>query len=136
MTTIQADSEEALEEFSASLGAAGVNVRSIAHAWQSGGGRLAVGKLTIRLLGGDPAFTAGTIHAPRGDGHPDLELSRVLLEQHGVDWTHWSDEFADLGHHGFDQSARFPRIAFDDAVSPGEIARLVTGVRDLAVMVN
>ncbi len=115
----------------------GVNVRSLAHAWMSGGGDATVGKLTIRLLGkGDAPFTAGTIHAPRGDSeHASLELSRVLLEQHGVDWLHWSDEFADLAHHGFDPSARFPRVVLDDRITPAEMARLVVGLRDLAAQV-
>jgi len=116
----------------------GINARSVVHAWMSGGGDAQVGRLTIRLLSGrDPPFTAGTIHAPRGDAvHPRLELSRVLLEQHGVDWLHWSDEFADLKHHGFDAGAKFPTVTFDERLTAAEVARLVTGVRDLAKMVE
>ncbi len=138
MTVTQTTHEEELVGFIETLPAPSqVNVRSMVHAWQSGGGSIAVGKLTVRLLAGDPSFTAGTIHAPRGETtDADLEISRVLLEQHGVDWVHWSDEFADLAHHGFNQAARFPTIQFDAAVSPGEVARLVTGLRDLAAMVN
>lgn len=119
-------------------GGSGVNVRSVVHAWMSGGGSAQVGKITIRLLsGGDAPFTAGTIHAPRGESaHPALELSRVLLEQHGVDWLHWSDEFADLAHHGFDAAAKFPTVAFDERLTASEVARLVSGVRDLAKMVD
>lgn len=118
-------------------GDSGVNVRSVVHAWMSGGGGAHVGKITIRLLSaGDTPFTAGTIHSPRGEEpYPSLELSRVLLEQHGVDWLHWSDEFADLRHHGFDAAAKFPAVAFDDQLTSGEMARLVSGIRDLAKMV-
>jgi hypothetical protein len=115
----------------------GINVRSVIHAWISGGGHAQVGKLTVRLLGGgDKPFTAGTVHAPRvGHENADLELSRILLEQHGVDWVHWSDEFADLGHHNFDASVRLPTLTFDERLTATEAVRLINGVRDLAQMV-
>lgn len=117
--------------------AARLNVRSAAHAWTSGGGTATIGKLTIRLTAGTPSFTAATIHGPRGDAlAPRLEFSRSRLEQQGVDWVHWSDDFTDLVRHGFDAMAKFPTLQFDDDVTPGEMARLVVGIRDLAAAVS
>lgn len=109
-------------------------LRTLAHAWTGGGGALAVGKVAVRLLG--DGFTAGTLHAR--DGPARLELCRVLLEKHGVDadqWTHWSDEFADLAHHGFDHRAKYPSLPIAH-LSPAELARLVSGLRDLASMTS
>ncbi len=115
-----------------------VTARTLANAWSGGGGRLAVGSIATRLIAGDPSFTAGTIVAPKGDAPGHLEFSRVILERHGVGsdaWVHWSDEFADLAHHGFDQGAKYPRIPITNELSPAELVRLVQGLRDLATMV-
>lgn len=139
MTTMTSG-EDALAAFLADLpDDDALQARTLAHAWTSGGGDLAIGKVAVRLTAspdGTP-FTAGTIHAPRGETPARLELSRVLLEKHSVDadgFTHWSDEFADLAHHGFDPSQKFPALHLGEHVSPTELARLVTGLRDLAKM--
>lgn len=121
-----------------------VTVRTLAHAWQGGGGTLQVGQWAIRLLaaaGDGPnagTFTAGTLHRPRDpDGTPRLELCRVILHNNGVPeaaWTHWSDEFADLAPRGFDPTAKFPTLPLDDALTPTDTARLAVGLRDLALL--
>lgn len=112
----------------------GIAVRTVAHAWQGGGGALAVGRLAIRLVAVDARgrpFTAGTLHAGAG---PRLELARVLLDAHGVThewWTAWCDERPELRDAGFDPMARFPRIQLDGMSDPA-LARLALGMRDLA----
>lgn len=114
----------------------GITARTLAHAWTGGGGDLVIGSKATRLVVGDPAFTAGTIVAP-GAGAGHLELSRILLERHGLSndaWQHWSDEFADLAHRGFDPNAKYPRLPITDDLSPAELVRLVQGLRDLARM--
>ncbi len=130
------DAEAALADFLASQPAdAGLQMRSLTHAWTLGGGTFTVGKLAIRLLDKAGAFTAGTLYAERG-GHPArLELGRVLLEKHGVTaerWTNWTDEFADLAHHGFEAGSKYPTLPLGPKLTPGELARLVSGMRDLA----
>lgn len=138
--SLSEDAEKALAEFLAALPeASALTVRTLAHAWAGGGGELQVGHLAIRLLGGRAAaFTAGTVHAPRGgQTAPVLELCRVLLESHGVPhdaWVHWSDGLAELQHHGFDPAARFPTLPLSPKVTAAEVARLATGLRDLAQM--
>lgn len=111
-------------------------LRTLAHAWEGGGGRLAVGTVAIRLQFGpeETPHTAGTLFAK----DTRLELARIILEHHGLDadaWTHWSDEFADLAHHGFDASSKFPTLPLQH-ITATELARLVTGLRDLATMVG
>lgn len=110
-------------------------IRTLAHAWESGGGRLAVGTVAIRLQFGpeDAPHTAATLHATGNR----LEMARIILEHHGLDaagWIHWSDAFADLAHHGFDATAKFPTLSLE-SITATELARLVTGLRDLAKMV-
>lgn len=121
--------------------AAAVQARSLAHAWLGGGAELAVGQHAVRLTAGqDPErFTAATLHGPRGDAPARLELCRVILEKHGVDgdaFMHWSDEFADLAHHGFDPAQKYPEVPLGPGLTDAELARLVTGLRDLAQMVR
>lgn len=134
------ETEEALNGFLEDLPQdLALHVRSLAHAWASGDGRLQVGRLAIRLLAGtEPTYTCCVIHAPRGDQPmPSLEFARVLMEKHGIDhdrWVHWSDEFADLAHRGLDPTAKFPTVRLGRDIQPGEIARLATGLRDLAKM--
>lgn len=109
-------------------------IRTLAHAWQGGGGAIAVGRLTVRLVAVDAKgrpFTAGTLHGGAG---PRLELARVLLDAHGVThevWTQWCDERPELRDAGFDPMGRFPRVNLD-AVSETDVARLALGLRDLA----
>lgn len=132
--------EAALQGFLADVaGPEGVAIRTLAHAWQGGGGGIQVGTVAVRLTAGKPdgPFTAATLHAPRGGQGARLELCRVLLERHGVRpdaWVHWSDEFADLAHHGFDAAAKYPTLPLAP-LSATELARLVTGLRDLARLV-
>jgi hypothetical protein len=140
-TPLSTETEDQLAGFLTSLPEAeAITARTLAHAWASGGGRLQVGRLSVRLTSGDPGFTAGTLYAPHG-AHvaPRLELCRVVLESRGVPhdaWVHWSDEFADLAHHGFDPAERFPALVLRSDVSPPEVARLAMGLRDLARMVE
>ncbi|MES2155014.1 MAG: hypothetical protein V4510_07750 [bacterium] len=109
-------------------------VRTIAHAWQGGGGNLAVGRLAIRLVAVDAQgrpFTAGTLHA---GASPRLELARVLLHAHGVSaasWTAWCDERPELPDAGFDPQAKFPRVELS-SLADTALARLALGARDLA----
>jgi len=111
-----------------------IPVRTLAHAWQGGGGQIAVGRLAIRLVAVDAKgrpFTAGTLHAGAG---PRLELARVLLDAHGVSeqsWTAWCDERPELRDAGFDPNAKFPRVQLD-ALPDATLARLAAGARDLA----
>jgi hypothetical protein len=140
-TPLSAETEDQLAEFLTGLPEAeAITARTLAHAWASGDGRLQVGRLSVRLIAGDPPFTAGTLYAPHGDhATPRLELCRVVLESRGVphdDWVHWSDEFADLAHHGFDPATRFPSLVLRSDVSAPEVARLAMGLRDLARMVE
>ena len=131
----ESPAEAALQTFLSGMepGAA-LPLRTLAHAWQGGGGQLAVGRLAIRLVAVDAKgrpFTAGTLHAA---GAPRLELARVLLDAHGVapdNWTAWCDERPELRDAGFDPQARFPRIHLD-AIGEGALARLAMGTRDLA----
>lgn len=133
--------EEALLAFLDTLPEAHqVTVRTLAHAWQGGGGVFQVGQWSIRLLvpehAGQAGFTAGNLHRPRGeDDIPRLELCRIILENHGVDadqWLHWTDEFAELQHHGFDHEDRFPTVPISADLTDTEAARLALGLRDLA----
>lgn len=140
-TTPSATTEEALATFLDGLPeASALTTRTLAHAWVHGGGDLHVGRVAVRMTTGsaEHPFTAATLHAPRGpETFPRLELCRAILESHGVshdDWVHWSDEFADLAHHGFDPGAKFPALTLHPDVSPAEVARLATGLRDLARM--
>lgn len=108
-------------------------LRTLAHAWESGGGRLAVGTVAVRLQFGpeDSAHTAATLHADSR-----LELARIILEHHGLDaagWTHWSDEFTDFD--SFDATAKFPTLSLA-SITATHLARLATGLRDLAKMVD
>lgn len=141
-TTLSDATEEALAAFLDALpDDTAVTARTLAHAWAGGDGALQVGKVAVRMTqtghDGRP-FTAATLHAPRGEeSYPRLELCRAILESHGVphdDWVHWSDEFADLAHHGFDPAAKFPSLLLVPEVTPAEVARLATGLRDLARM--
>lgn len=133
--------ELALQAFLANLPEDGaVTGRTLAHGWQAGGGGLQVGQWAIRLLGptgeGGAPFTAGTIHRPNGDVQPRLELCRVILQNHGIGedaWTHWSDEAADLAHHGFAATDKFPTVSLGN-LTPPEAVRLALGLRDLARM--
>ncbi len=117
-------------------------VRTLAHAWAAVGGKLAPGRLAVRLLGPEtserPAFTAATLYAPRGDhANPRLELARTILEHHGVGpdaFEHWCDEIVDLGGPGFSARAKFPAIPLPPSLSAGDLARLVGALRDLALM--
>lgn len=135
--TLEADSaaENALRTFLSNLEApVALQVRTLAHAWQGGGGNLAVGRLAIRLMAVDAKgrpFTAGTLHAGTG---PRLELARILLDAHGVSensWTNWCDERPELRDAGFDPKARFPRVQLDH-LGETALARLALGTRDLA----
>lgn len=121
-------------------------MRSLAHAWQAAGGSLQVGRVSVRLsaTGRDGrSFTAGTLHGSRLDRAaprpedlrlgPALELSRVLLHNHGLgetDWQAWCDELADLQLHGFDVASKYPTIPLDRLPGPA-VARLAQALRDL-----
>lgn len=118
----------------------GTTLRSLARAWEGGGGRLAVGTVATRLQFGpeEAAHTGATLFIGRDGAGARLELARIILEHHGLDadgWTHWSDEFADLAHHGFDATAKYPTLPLQH-VTATELARLVTGLRDLAKLVT
>ncbi len=135
---MQRPQEDALATFIAGFDDCAVTARTLAHAWTGGSGDLVVGSRATRLVVGNPQFTAGTIYAPSG-GPGRLELSRVLMERHGLgndQWTHWSDEFADLGHLGFDQGAKYPSLPITPDITPAELVRLVQGLRDLAKMLG
>lgn len=124
-----------------------ITVRSLAHAWQAAGGRLQVGRMTVRLAvqarDGRP-FTAGTLHASLGGDRPALggaelrsgpalEVARVLLANHGMseaDWRSWCDDVADLELRGFDAAAKYPAIALDN-LPDATVARLAQSLRDL-----
>lgn len=138
-TTLISDREAALAAFLENMPEDAVlPARTLAHAWVSGGGGLSVGTAAVRLVAGEPRFTAGTLHAPRAGRPPRLELCRVILEKHGVPeaaWSHWSDDFVDLAPLGFDRNARFPRLELGGLGTP-ETARLATGLRDLARMAD
>jgi hypothetical protein len=117
--------------------ATALRVRTLAHAWALAGGTLAVGRLSIRLLGAgsDPAhpYTAATLHAR--DGTAALELSRILLHQHGISpeaWLAWCDERPELREHGFVAQAKFPAVRLD-RLGDTALVRLALGLRDLAM---
>ena len=141
--TVQAPADAELQAFLANCPAeAALRLRTLAHAWQGGGGRLFVGRLAIRCLAADAAgrgFTAATLHTAHGEPPgPTLELGRVLLQVHGVaaaDWTAWCDERPDLSALGFDGEAKFPVVRLD-AIPDATLARLALGVRDLARLVS
>jgi histidinol-phosphate/aromatic aminotransferase/cobyric acid decarboxylase-like protein len=129
--------EADLQAFLAPLApATALRLRTLAHAWTLAGGALAVGKHSIRLLGAaTPPFTAATLHA-RG-GTAALELSRVLLQAHGLDpeaWRDWCDERAGLRAHGFLDQAKFPAVRLE-ALPDADLARLALGLRDLGLLV-
>jgi hypothetical protein len=109
-----------------------LTARSLAHAWEGGGGSLQVGRVAVRLVweAKGQRFTAGTILATP---HV-LELARATLRNQGhsdTEWRNWCDEQAELRDHGFDAEAKFPRIQLDGLPAP-VLARLATGLRDLA----
>jgi len=139
--TIQAK-DPGLQEFLASLPPQdALRIRTLAHAWEGGGGRLFVGRFAIRLLAADGAgrgFTAGNLHRAHGDPpRPTLELGRILLQLHGVSpsaWTEWCDERPDLPAAGFDPQAKFPVVRLD-GITDATLARLAVGLRDLARLV-
>lgn len=110
--------------------------RTLAHAWEGGGGQLQVGQHVARLTGpGDVPFTAAALHAA-GRGPARLEFCRVILQSHGLPgaaWTHWSDDLADLQPLGFDPAAKFPALPLE-RLGPAELARLAVALRDLARM--
>ncbi len=137
-TVTTPDAEAALTAFASAMPAEeGLQLRTLAHAWTLGGGTFSVGKVAVRLVGGKDGFTAGTLYAARGEQPARLELCRVLLEKHGVPddkWGYWVDEFADLGHHGFVATAKYPALSLGPHVTATELARLVSGLRDLAAM--
>ncbi len=138
-TVTTEDAEAALTAFVSKLpDPVGLQIRTLAHAWTLGGGAFTVGKVSIRLTGGE-GFTAGTLHSAQNAQPARFELCRVILEKHGVSheqWTYWADEFADLAHHGWQATAKYPVLPLGDHVTPGELARLVSGLRDLALMVK
>lgn len=118
-----------------------VRLRTLANAWQAGGGALLVGRVAIRLLApgsdGRP-FTAGTIHPGHDAVAPRLELARVLLQNHGVGeqaWSDWCDERPELRSLGFSRTVKFPAVTLD-AIPDAVLARLALGLRDLARMVR
>lgn len=122
--------------------AAALRLRTLAHAWQAAGGTLFVGRVSIRLLAPDGAgrgFTAATLHQAHGTPpRPTLELGRVLLQAHGVTsaaWSDWCDERPELRTLGFDPEAKFPVVRLD-AASDAALARLASGLRDLARTVH
>ena len=132
--TATTETQDPLPAFLEGLpGGADVPARSLVHAWQSGGGGTQVGQVAIRLTAQDPAgatFTAATLYAQ----DPRLELCRVILEHHDIgpdSWLAWSDELADLTPLGFDGAAKYPSIRLE-RLSATHLARLVTGMRDLA----
>jgi hypothetical protein len=133
-----APQETALQAFLARLEpATALRVRTLAHAWGHAGGALAVGRLSIRLLGvgADAAhpYTAATLHAREATAA--LELSRVLLHTHGVTpeaWLAWCDERPELRGHGFVAQAKFPAVRLD-AMGDAALVRLALGLRDLAL---
>ncbi len=120
----------------------GVHVRTLAHAWAAAGGRLAPGRLAVRLMGPEtddrPAFTAATLYAPRGAHiEPRLELARAILAHHGVGpdaFQHWCDDLLDLGGATFDPKSKFPALPIPADLAPSDLARLVGALRDLARM--
>lgn len=135
--------EPGLQEFLATIPPeAALRIRTLAHAWEGGGGRLFVGRFTVRLLavdGAGRAYTAGNLHRAHGDPpRPTLELGRTLLQLHGVTptaWTEWCDERPDLPAHGFDAQAKFPLVRLD-GITDATLARLALGLRDLALLVT
>lgn len=111
-----------------------VRMRTLAHAWAVAGGHLQVGKVSCRLLSGQPGFTAGTLFATQ-EGHPTLELSRIQIQARGVSdaqWQAWCDERAPLRAHGFSPTAKYATVRLD-ALDDADMVRLVTGLRDLAL---
>lgn len=131
--------EEALQAWLAAFEpAVAIQVRSLAHAWAGGGGRLEIGKLAVRLLPPSPdaAYTVGFLHAATARGPSRLELCRVLVARHTGDdaWVHWSDELVDLAAHSFDPAAKYPEIPLAEPLPPAALARLVVGLRDLALL--
>lgn len=140
--------EAALQAFLSSLPTGqAVPLRSLAHAWQTAGGLLQVGRMTIRLVvngrDGRP-FTAATLHANLGGERPPsrgaelrngpgLEIGRVLLANHGLgeaDWRGWCDDLADLELVGFDVAAKYPCVPLE-RLPEAHVARLAQAVRDL-----
>jgi hypothetical protein len=119
---------------------AALRLRTLAHAWEGGGGQLHVGRLAVRLLASDGrghSFTAATLHRRHGEHGAALELGRVLLQAHGLAgqaWTAWCDELADLRAYGFDPDAKFPVVRVTE-LPDASLARLALGVRDLARLV-
>jgi hypothetical protein len=130
--------EAALRAFLAPLDAArGVRLRSLSHAWTAAGGSLHVGKLSIRLQSGAPAYTAATLYANQG-GHAALELAKVQLQARGIDaqaWQAWCDERVELRAHGFAPDAKYTTIRLD-GLGPSEFMRLVEGLRDLGLLLK
>jgi hypothetical protein len=137
------DVETALKAFLQTMpGPAALNIRTLAHAWEMGGGQLHVGARTVRLLARDARqrpFTAGTLHAGLGTpAEPVLELSRVILQAHGVGaaaWADWCDERPDLAAFGFDGQDKFPQVRLG-LIGEAAMTRLTLGLRDLARAVS
>jgi hypothetical protein len=135
-TAALAPQEGELQAFLAALDPpTALRVRTLAHAWTLAGGTLAIGRLSIRLVGpaAPPAhpYTAATLHAKGATSA--LELSRVLLEAHGVPadaWQAWCDERPELRAHGFVAQAKFPAVRLD-ALGDAALVRLAQGLRDL-----
>lgn len=128
--------ESALRVFLENLdGARGLAVRTLAHAWVAAGQTIQVGRMTVRLVATDRQghpFTVGTLHPGR------LELSRVLLQSHGVSesaWRAWCDERAELASLGFNGASNYPTIQLDGATE-ATVARLALGLRDVAILVR
>lgn len=128
----QAATEDALAGFLQNVPeTARLAARAVAHAWESGGGGLAVGKVATRFTAAHDGgtFTAATLHP----NPPRLELARATLGRHGVTddaWMHWSDELADLQARGFDAASKYPILPLE--LREAELARTVTSLRDLA----
>ncbi len=137
MTAANDASEEALQQFIATVpGEGGTAIRTLAHAWSSGGGRHLAGTHAVRLLGPDnPDGSHNTAAVLRGGGKPVIELARIILEHHGIthdEWTYWSDEIIDL-HPDFDATAKFPTVPLLD-LDADHLVRLVVALRDLAML--
>ncbi len=113
--------------------------RTLALAWVGSGQSIRPGTRVVRLTctpnGSEVAYTVATLYAPsQQDLGARLELGRALLRNHGMEddaWTHWSDELVDFP--AFDATTKFPTISLD-AVDAGRLARLVTALRDLALL--
>lgn len=120
------------QDFIASLPEAHqTTVKTLIGGWTAGGGDIDVGKVSLRLRAkyGTQHITAGTI--TNKEPH-QLELCRVVLENHGMtndEWIHWSDDLADIPE--FDASAKYPVIPLNQPLP--EVLRIAQDLRDLAL---